>query len=111
MLETTKFSEVLVQEMLRNVLSWDGSMEQAFKILAENDDLMKKYQSLSERNLSEMENCRLEQLLVKTRKMIEYLAIEKQEFFQKINQLNQAHRMKNQYVYDFSDSYFIDKDF
>lgn len=111
MLETTKFSEVLVQEMLRNVLSWDGSMEHAFKILEENDDLMKKYQSLSEKNLSEMENCRLDQLIVKTKRMIEYLSVEKEDFFQKINQLNQAHRITNHYVHDFSDSYFIDKDF
>ncbi|MDT2865059.1 hypothetical protein [Vagococcus carniphilus] len=111
MLETTKFSEYLVQEMLRNVLSWDGTTDEAFKILNENDDLMKKYQSLSEKNLSEMENCRLEQLLVKTRRMTDYLSKEKNEFFNKINQLNQAHKIRNQYVYDFSDSYFIDKDF
>ncbi|MDT2833647.1 hypothetical protein P7H70_06225 [Vagococcus carniphilus] len=111
MLETTKFSEYLVQEMLRNVLSWDGTTDEAFKILNENDDLMKKYQSLSEKNLSEMENCRLEQLLVKTRRMTNYLSIEKNEFFIKINQLNQANKIRNQYVYDFSDSYFIDKDF
>lgn len=41
----TNFSEYLVQEMLRNVLTWDHTSEQAIIILEKNEELMNKYQT------------------------------------------------------------------
>lgn len=109
--EMTNFSEYLVQEMLRNVLTWDHTSEQAIIILEKNEELMNKYQTFSERKLTKTEECRLRQLIVKTQAIIEFLKTEKEEMMSNINAINHSQRGVNNYMSSYSDSYFIDKDF
>lgn len=110
-IESTNFSEYLVQEMLRNVLTWDHTSEQAIVILEKNEELMSKYQIFSERKLTETEECRLQQLVSKMQAIMEFLKTEKEELMININEMNQSQKGIKNYISSYSDSYFIDKDF
>lgn len=109
--ELTELPEYLVQEMLRNVLAWDQSSDNAIEILTKNDELMRKYQTFSKRSVTETEVHRLQQLINKMKLMNDFLKQEKQDVIENINQVNKSQKGISHYLNDFSESFYVDKDF
>ncbi|HCM90108.1 MULTISPECIES: hypothetical protein [Vagococcus] len=113
MAELTDKPGVLIKKMLDNISLWDETqdIEEATEILNKNTELMEVYQSLPLTNLKEQDKNNLKLLFTELKKLMTYLDNEKVVLFDKMTQLNQSDKIASQYIKQYSESFFIDKDF
>lgn len=102
-----------ITKMLDNIKRWndESSLEEAIAILEEHTYLMNSYQMFTEMPLKETEITQIKLLVSSVKDLMIYLNEEKLELIDKIGQLNQSNKMATQYIKQFSESYFVDKDF
>ncbi len=113
MAELTDKPGTLIKKMLDNLSQWDETqdIEEATEILNKNTELMEVYQSLPLTNLKEQDKSNLKILFTDLKKLMAHLDNEKVMLFDKMTQLNQSDKIASQYIKQYSESFFIDKDF
>ena len=113
MTQLVQKSRDLLKEMLENIEAWseDLKIEESIDILEKHSRLMINYQEKTKQELSEKEINKIQTLIDKSKKLMDHLEAEKVDLFEKISQMNQSGKIATQYIKQFSESYFIDKDF
>lgn len=111
--QTITTSENILAQLLNNIdrFSKKNSIEESIEVLEEHNRLMTLYQSLPEGKLEGATPIELQELLTKSKELMVCLNYEKTVLIEKIGQMNESEKIATQYIKQFSESYFIDKDF
>ncbi|MGX7023914.1 hypothetical protein [Vagococcus hydrophili] len=113
MTESIGKKEVLIKKLLDNISKWSQelNLEESMNILDQHNELMSHYQVVSNEGLTNQNKKDLQKLCDEYQELMEKLEGEKAELFEKMAQLNQSEKIAHQYIKQFSESFFIDKDF
>lgn len=99
--------------MVVTIRKWskDLSLEESIGILEENSKLMSSTNQLFLNELTDEEGELLQELVTKSQELMLYLESQKTMLIDQIGQMNQSEKIATQYIKQFSESYFVDKDF
>ncbi|MBO0476943.1 hypothetical protein DOK76_07665 [Vagococcus sp. DIV0080] len=113
MVNNTICSNNTLKKMVVTIRKWskDLSLEESIGILEENSKLMSSTNQLFLNELTDEEGELLQELVTKSQELMLYLESQKTMLIDQIGQMNQSEKIATQYIKQFSESYFVDKDF
>lgn len=113
MTTTSQDSKLIIEKMFINSGKWylGLELEKSIEILESHTELMIHYQELPTHDFTKKEIEQLQQLSSNIKELMSYLDVERKDLFEKISMMNDSEKIATQYIKQFSDSYFIDKDF
>mgnify|MGYP006969645746 CR=1 FL=1 len=113
MANNTICSNNTLKKWVVTIRKWtkDLSLEESIGILEENSKLMSSTNQLFLNELTDEEGELLQELVTKSQELMLYLESQKTMLIDHIGQMNQSEKISTQYIKQFSESYFVDKDF
>lgn len=112
-MDTSQQSNNLTDRILVNLKKWseNSTVEESMSILETHTQLITDYQALDNFDFLTDEKNKLELIINTSKLLLNSLEKERSYLFERISQMNDSGKIASQYIKQFSESYFIDKDF
>lgn len=112
-MDTSQQSNNLTDRILENLKKWseNSTVEESMSILEIHTQLITDYQTLDNFDFLTDEKSKLELIINRSKLLLNSLEKERSYLFERISQMNDSGKIASQYIKQFSESYFIDKDF
>lgn len=112
-MDTSQQTNNLTDRILVNLKKWseNSTVEESMSILETHTQLITDYQALDNFDFLTDEKNKLELIINTSKLLLNSLEKERSYLFERISQMNDSGKIASQYIKQFSESYFIDKDF